>query len=122
MNTGFEMFIPIILFLVTGAVLVTWIFFRSREKQMVIERGLDIEVIREIFKKREFPYALLKAGIIILFFGFGLGSGLLIHEYSGVEEWIPFLLFVGVGIGFVLAHYLGRMAEEKDKKLYKELN
>lgn len=115
-----EFLIPIVLFLATGAVLVTFIYYRSREKQMVIERGLDLEFIRELFKKHEFPYALLKAGIIILFFGFGLGSGLLIHEYTGIEEWIPFLIFVGTGIGFILAYYAGRMAEDRDRELNRE--
>jgi hypothetical protein len=115
-----EFLIPIIMFLVVGAVLVTWIFYRSREKQMVIERGLDIEFIKEIFRKREYPYALLKAGVIILFFGLGLGIGLLIHVETGVEEWIPFLIFVGSGLGFITAYYAGRKAEENDKA--KEVN
>lgn len=115
METGFEVLIPIIMFLVTGAVLVTFIFYRSREKQMVIERGLDIEFIKEIFKKREYPYALLKAGIIIMFFGLGLGIGLLINVFTGVEEWIPFLIFVGTGIGFIVAFVSGRKVEESDK-------
>ena len=110
-----EFLIPVILFLVCGAVLVTFIFYRSREKQMVIERGLDIEFIKEIFKKREYPYALLKTGIITLFFGLGLGIGLLIQVFTGVEEWIPFLIFVGSGLGFILAYYAGRKAEKNDK-------
>ncbi|MCF6271287.1 MAG: hypothetical protein L3J41_16360 [Melioribacteraceae bacterium] len=113
---NFEIFIPIILFLVIGVVLITYIYFRSREKQMVIERGLDIDVIKEIFKRREYPYALLKAGIIILFFGLGLGVGLLINVYTGVEEWIPFLIFVGSGLGFVLAFYAGKKAEVRETK------
>jgi putative Mn2+ efflux pump MntP len=110
-----EFFIPIVMFIVTGVVLVTFIFYRSREKQMVIERGLDIEVIREIFKKKEYPYALLKSGIIITFFGFGLGIGLLIEVYSMVEEWIPFLIFVGTGLGFITASLVGKKLEDNDK-------
>ena len=112
-----EELIPIIMFLVAGAVLVTWIFFRSREKQLVIERGLDVDVIKEIFKRRKSPYGLLKAGIIILFFGLGLGAGLLINVFTGVKESIPFLIFVGAGLGFIIAYYAGRKAEEKDKSL-----
>ena len=112
-----EFLIPIIMFLVVGAVIVTFIFYRSREKQMVIERGLDIEFIKEIFRQRKYPYALLKAGVIILFFGLGLGIGLLIQVYTGVEEWIPFLIFVGTGLGFIGAYYAGRKAEENDKEL-----
>jgi type II secretory pathway component PulF len=117
MERELEVLIPIIMFLVIGAVIITLIYFRSREKQMVIERGLDVEVIKEIFKKKENPYALLKAGIIILFFGLGLGSGLLLEVFTGVSEWIPFLIFIGAGIGFIIAFYAGKKAEEKDKIL-----
>lgn len=116
----FEILIPIILFLVCGAVIITFIFYRSREKQMVIERGLDIEFIKELFRKREYPYALLKIGIIVLFFGLGLGIGMLIHVYTGIEEWIPFLIFVGAGLGFIIAFYAGKLAEKKEKGLYGE--
>ncbi len=79
------------MFLVTGAVLVTWIFYRSREKQLVIERGLDVEMIREIFKKKEYPYALLKMGIIIFFFGLGLGIWI-DSNVSLVFRMVPFYL------------------------------
>ena len=107
--------VPILMFIVTGAVLITFIFYRSREKQMVIERGLDIDVIREIFKRKEYPYALLKTGIIILFFGLGLGIGMLIEVYTGVDEWIPFLIFVGTGLGFITASLVGKKLEDNDK-------
>ncbi len=116
MRNEFEFLIPIIMFLVFGAVLVTWMFFRSREKQMVIERGLDVDVIKEIFKKKDNPYGLLKAGIIILFFGLGLGIGLLIDVFTNVTEAIPFLIIVGFGLGFIIAHYTVKKAEEKDRK------
>jgi len=115
-----EELIPIIMFLVCGTVLITFIYFRSREKQMVIERGLDVEIIREIFKRREYPYALLKVGIIVLFFGLGLGTGLLINVFTGVEEWIPFLIFVGAGLGFIIAFVAGKKFEERDNKLSEE--
>ena len=107
--------IPIIFIIVSGLVIVTFIFYRSREKQMVIERGLDIEFIQELFKKRKHPYALLKIGIIIFFFGLGLGLGLLIKVYTGVDEWIPFLIFTGSGLGFIFAFVAGEKFAERDK-------
>lgn len=109
------LFIPIISIIVTGLAFVTWIYFRSKEKQMIIERGLDVELVKALFEKKKSPYALLKTGIVILFFGLGLGIGLLIEVYVGVEEWIPFLIFVGLGLGFILAFVVGRKFEEKDK-------
>ena len=114
MEGTIAVFIPIILVIITGLAFVTWIYFRSREKQMIIERGLDADLVKALFEKKKSPYALLKIGIVILFFGLGLGIGLLIEVYTGVEQWIPFLLFAGVGIGFILAFVIGRKFEEKD--------
>ena len=108
-------FIPIVSVIVIALVIVTWVYFRSREKQMIIERGLDTELVKALFEKKKSPYAMLKIGVVILFFGIGLGIGLLIDVYTGVEQWIPFLLFAGVGIGFILAFVIGRKFEEKDK-------
>jgi len=115
MEAVIAVFIPIISIIVTGLVFVTWIYFRSREKQMIIERGLDVELVKTLFEKKKSPYVLLKTGIIILFFGIGLGSGLLLESYTGVDEWIPFLIFAGTGIGFILAFLIARKIEQKDK-------
>jgi len=108
-------FIPIIITITTALIIVTFIYYRSKEKQMIIERGIDIELVKALFEKKKSPYAMLKIGIVILFFGIGLGIGLLIEVYTGVEEWIPFLIFTGLGIGFVLAFVVSRKFEEKDK-------
>ena len=108
-------FIPIVSTIVIGLAFVTWVYFRSREKQMIIERGLDTELVKALFEKKKSPYAMLKIGVVILFFGIGLGIGLLIEVYTGVEQWIPFLLFAGVGLGFILAFVIGRKFEDKDK-------
>jgi len=109
-------FIPIISVIATGLVLVTWFYFRSKEKQMMIEKGMSYEQMIEFIKSKRDPYTLLKMGIIIIFFGLGLGTGLLIEVYTGVEEWVPFLLFVGTGLGFVLAFIVAKKMEEKDNK------
>lgn len=109
-------FIPIISVIATGLVLVTWFYFRSKEKQMMIEKGMSYEQMIEFIKSKRDPYTLLKMGVIITFFGLGLGIGLLIKVYTGVEEWIPFLLFVGTGLGFVTAFLIARKIEASDNK------
>lgn len=108
-------FIPIIMTITTALIIVTFIYYRSKEKQMIIERGIDIELVKALFEKHKHPYAILKIGIIILFFGLGLGIGLLINVYTGVVEWIAFLIIVGIGLGFTVAWLVGRKFEEKDK-------
>ena len=106
-------FIPIVMFLVIGLVIITYVFFRSRERQMLIEKGLSSEEIKQFFEQKRDPFGLLKIGIISIFFGLGLGFGMMLENYTQGEFWIPFLLFVGTGIGFVLANVVGNKLRTK---------
>ncbi|MFA7227611.1 MAG: DUF6249 domain-containing protein [Melioribacteraceae bacterium] len=120
-----EELIPIIMFLVIGLVIVTYIYYRSKEKQMMIEKGLSIEQIMELLKTKRDPYIMLKLGIIILFVGLGLGIGFLttqmtsyqiVHgtgadrwvEYGDHDEWMAFWIVAMTGLGFVAAFLFTR--------------
>ncbi|MDR3609005.1 MAG: hypothetical protein P4L27_00405 [Ignavibacteriaceae bacterium] len=107
-------FIPIIFFIVTGLVMVTFFYFRSKEKQMLIEKGLSSEEIKTFYDKKKDPFILMKIGIICLFFGIGLGVGLMLQENTNQQFWVPFLLFVSTGLGFVLANIFGRSMLKKE--------
>ena len=107
-------FIPIVMFLVIGLILVTYFYFRSRERQMLIDKGLSADQIKEFFDRKKDSLNLLKIGIIVFFFGLGIGFGMMLKDYSGKEYWIPFSLFVLTGIGFVVANLVSRrMIKEK---------
>ena len=58
-----EFFIPIVLFLVAGAVFISWIYYRSKEKQMMIEKGMSYEQMVEFLKLKRKLY--LKSFILI---------------------------------------------------------
>ena len=116
-------FVPIILFIVIGLVLVTFFYLRSKEKQMLIEKGLSSDEIKTFYdrKKRDpyilmkrDPYILMKIGIVSVFFGIGLGFGLMLQENTTKDFWVPFLLFVSTGVGFVLANIFGRFMLKKE--------
>ncbi|MDP4115063.1 MAG: hypothetical protein Q8903_02955 [Bacteroidota bacterium] len=110
-------FIPIIMFMVTGLVIVTSIFFRSKERQLLIEKGIDAETIKALYNKKKIDsFILAKIGIILFFFGLGLGFGLMIEEYANIEFWIPFLIFTSTGIGFFLANLYGDFMKKKFEK------
>jgi uncharacterized membrane protein len=108
-------FVPIILFIVIGLVMVTFFYLRSKEKQMLIEKGLSSDEIKTFYdRKKSDPYILMKIGIVCIFFGLGLGFGLMLQEYTAKDFWVPFLLFVSTGIGFVLANIFGRLMSKKE--------
>jgi len=106
-------FIPIVTVLVIGIVVVTGIYFQSKEKQLMIEKGLSYEQMTEFIKSKRDPFLSLKIGIVILFFGVGLGIGLLIERFTGVEEWIPFLIISMVGLGFITAFFAAKKLSNK---------
>ena len=102
-------FIPIIMVVVVGLVFVTYFFYRSRERQMLIEKGLSAEEIKQFFQKQKDYFALLKIGIIAIFFGMASG------DEAAREIWMAPAIFVFTGIGFVVANLIGN----KMRKQYK---
>ena len=107
-------FIPIVFFLVIGLILVTYFYLRSRERQMLIDKGLDAQSIKEFFEQKKSPYLLLKIGIVVVAFGIGLGVGLMLQDSTYKEYWIPFTLFTMTGVGFIIANLVSRKLERKE--------
>ena len=105
--------IPVIAIVAIALVLVTMIYYKSREKQLLIEKGLSPEQIKEFFESKKDPNRLLKFGIIIVAFGLGLGFGIMMEDITSKEYWIPLLLFTVTGIGFVVSGIVSRKLEAK---------
>ncbi|NWF50667.1 MAG: hypothetical protein HXY49_09005 [Ignavibacteriaceae bacterium] len=99
-------FIPIVMFLVAGFVLITYFYLRSKERQMLIEKGLSSEEVKKYFEEKRDGFGLFKIGVISVLFGLGIGLGLMLKDATSKEYWIPLLLFVFTGIGFILANLL----------------
>jgi len=113
MENVVAVFIPIVMFLVLGLILVTFIYYRSRERQLLIEKGLSAEEIKQFFAQKRDPFFLFKIGVISIFFGLGLGFGLMLEQNGQKDFWVPLLLFVGTGMGFVVANLSGNKLREK---------
>ena len=115
MESVIAVFIPIIFFLVVGLVLVISIFYKSKEKQMLIEKGLSGEEIKKFFENKKDPFILLKIGIVSIFFGLGLGFGMMLEKSraGGGDYWVPLFLFTLTGLGFVVANLVGNMLRKK---------
>jgi len=114
-----EILIPIIMILVIGIVLVTHFYLRSKEKQLIIEKGLDAESIKLLYsnnKAGKSSYNLMKIGIISVAFGIGLGLGIGFGESGNRDYLIPFCIFVFTGIGFITANITGNKLDDKNNK------
>ena len=101
-------FVPIVWFLVIGIVWVSNIFYKSKEKQMMIEKGLSYEQIVELLRTKRDPFILLKLGVLIIFVGLGLGAGFLFSNWTGYQEWIPFSIVTMTGLGLLVSFLLTR--------------
>jgi hypothetical protein len=100
-------FIPIVMFLMIGLIWVTAIYYRSRERQMLIEKGLSAEDMKKFFEQKKDPFWLMKVGIICIFFGIGLGIGLMSGAEETREVVTPTSIFIFTGIGFVISNIYG---------------
>ncbi|MCZ7610501.1 MAG: hypothetical protein M5U17_10090 [Ignavibacterium sp.] len=107
-------FIPIIITLVIGIVIIVAFYLESKEKQMLIEKGISAEEIKKFLEKKRDGLGLMKIGIISIFFGLGLGIGMMLQDWSSKEYWIPLSLFVGTGIGFVSANVITNKMKNKN--------
>jgi hypothetical protein len=113
-------FVPIVLFLVIGLVSISSAYFKFRERQMLIEKGLDAQSIKEFFENKRIMFkdsnTLMKIGIVAIAFGIGLGLGMALQDYYDKDYWIPFALFTFTGIGFVIANIVGRKLDSNKIK------
>lgn len=107
----------ILITLIIGLVIATYFYFRSRERQMMIEKGLTVEQISELFKSKRNPYTWLKIGIIVIGTGLGVGLGVLADDIGLSEGFIPLFIITFIGIGFVAAFFVSRKFEKEDGKL-----
>lgn len=107
-------FIPIIGTLVIGIILVAYFFFRSRERQLLIEKGMDAQSIKEFFQSKKDPFRMLKIGIVTIGFGLGTGLGIMLEQNAHGDYWVVLCLFVITGAGFIIANLVSRKLEKSN--------
>ncbi|MCF8259257.1 MAG: hypothetical protein K9J12_00650 [Melioribacteraceae bacterium] len=111
-----EELIPIIFFLILGAVVITFIYYRSQERQMMIEKGMSYQEMIDFLKSKRDGNLMLKIGTVVLFFGFGLGMGLMLQSFTGDEFYVPFFMITLTGLGFIVAHILSKKYSDQNDK------
>ena len=102
-----EIIVPTVFFLSTGFIIFSFLYFRSNERQWMIEKGLSAEQITELFKAKRNPVTWLRIGVVLFIFGICLGIGLMLDRATDNEFWIPLLVISGIGSGFIAAFFIG---------------
>ena len=103
--------------LIVALVIATYVYFRSRERQMMIEKGLTAEQMAELFKSKKNPYTWLKLGIIIVGAGLGIGMGVMAEHADWNEGFISLFIITFIGLGFVGAFFISRKFEKEDEAM-----
>jgi lipoprotein signal peptidase len=131
--------VPIILFIVVGFVIALVFQLKSKEKQMMIEKGLSTEQIVELLKSKDRDaknrYYMLKGGIILIFLVIGGIIGNMIDRafyfkyenfagsnyYDGDTVYGVWIAFLGLGVGAVAAHFIAKKVEMTEEKRIESL-
>jgi len=108
--------IPIFITLIVGIIAVTGMYFGSKEKQMLIEKGLTPAEIKEFLHKKRDKNLLLKIGLIMAFFGLGIGFGMFLKDATSKDFYAPLSIFVFTGVGFILASKFGNKKETSEEE------
>ena len=100
---GAEIFIPLVLFISTAIVIISYFTTRNRERMAMIEKGLSSDEIKAMFTRevRRDPLNSLKWGILFVLAGVALMLGAYLHETYNVDRHVivgMIALFVGIGL------------------------
>ena len=111
-------FIPIIAIIVSGLVIVTHIYFTSKEKQMLIDKGSTPEELKLYFQKKSDSNLFLRAGIVFVFIGLGIAAGRMVEDMTTKEFYVPVFIISFFGIGLILSHFItNRQQNQKKERL-----
>lgn len=113
-----EIIVPVVFFLVVGVCFIVYFYLRSRERELIIQKGLTPEQMVSLFnRERKYsPLLTLKVGIIVFFFGLGIASGMLMEELMDFNDAVGLTLFPFLGLGFVIAFFAARKFDKNGKE------
>ncbi|GJQ61693.1 MAG: hypothetical protein SCALA702_07460 [Melioribacteraceae bacterium] len=111
----------IFLLMIVGISFIIHTYLRSKERRMMIERGMNAEDIIALYKKPKIRSDwFYRIGIVAVIFGVFLAIALTIESWTSQEEFIGPLIIIGLGIGFIAAHKISEMEDAKKKSAAEE--
>ena len=100
--------IPIILFMVIGAVIIAGIAFRHVEKRKLLEKDLpadDLYNLMGVDRKMPHSYWLAVSGTVMIFFALGIGAALWLDKLTSEDALSGMAICLFTGAGFIVSHY-----------------
>lgn len=99
-----EALIPIVLFITIGLVISLHVISRHRERQLLIEKEVDVEALKSLYHRPKNTYATAKWALILLFGGVGLMVGVYLNDGMGRhgDGYAFASVAISVGIGLLV--------------------
>jgi len=114
-----EELIPIILFITIGLVFSLHIIARHRERQLLIEKEVDVEALKRLYHRPKNIYGTAKWALMLLFGGIGLLVGIFLDDGMGRhgDGYAFAAVAISIGIGLLVWQKLyGDKEIEESKK------
>ena len=102
---GEEVLVPLAFFVFLGAILITHISARHKERMSMVEKGMSSEDIKALYARQinRDPLSSLKWGILLVLAGASVMLGHFLHsQYDMDEGAVAGLVILAVGVGLVL--------------------
>ena len=99
-----EELIPIVMFITIGLVFSLHVISRHRERQLLIEKEVDVEALKSLYHRPKNIYTTAKWALILLFGGIGLLVGGYLDDGIGLhgDGYAFASVAISVGIGLLV--------------------
>ena len=114
-----EFFIPITLFITIGLVSSLYLISRHRERQLLIEKEVDVEELKRLYHRPKSLYNTAKWALMLLFGGTGLMVGAYLNDGMGRHNdgyaFASVAISIGIGLLVWQKLYGNKEIEEENK-------
>jgi len=114
-----EELIPIVLFITTGLVFSLHVIARHRERQLLIEKEVDVEALKKLYHRPKNLYNTAKWALMLLFGGVGLMVGEILDDgigrHSDGYAFASVAISIGIGLLVWQKLYGNKEIEESNK-------
>ncbi|MCE1189671.1 MAG: hypothetical protein LWX56_11090 [Ignavibacteria bacterium] len=112
-----EVIAPVISMLVMGMVALTYIFFRFKERQMLINRGVEVKELKMLSNFNPGSTLLFRLGIIVIGVGVGIFFGEIAYNNTQNDTMHAVAILISLGISMILAQFFGDKILNKKKEI-----
>lgn len=94
--------IPLMAIIASSVVAITYIYLTSKEKQMLIQRGVETEKIKDLYIRQRDGFIISRIGFLLVGIGMGIGFGQFFADITNQDAMMPFTILVCSGTSLIV--------------------